>query len=408
MFIDGVYYGSRSAAVDREECPRMRFLGTDYNGTGYSPIAQRVPLIGGIHEHNVLADIVGHYGGIKLLEGADPVETALQKVKAAYTEEILEAGIRDLTDAEVVFTMQEQLTMLEGMTRGFVIYRLPRLMEEYDLVETEQEWLWDLGPGVKWPMRVDALYRRKVDGMHIIADYKGIPHGDDAWQRTHENSKQTMLYITAMEERLGEPIAGVMYEGMVRGYWRTDTAKSSPFFGRRIQQSPYCYGYQNTDGLGSAPVRQSAYTNRKGFYKFRVADELPVVEWLEVLIEEGVLPELFIKMEPASPAPELRERIRQQTLLAEQRYIDDLLAFEELRDRWGIEDPRVQAHLDLMAPQHTGRCFKYGQDHRCPFAEPGLCLSPGAGLDSIPNDPLFKQRVPHHDVSKLIPLKVVA
>jgi hypothetical protein len=404
MLINGTYYGSRSAIDDRQDCPRMRFLGYDFDGQGYQSKATRVPLIGGTHEHELLANIVGHYGGLIEVPSGDPIAFFVARMREAYKEEILAAGVRDLNDVEVKFVMEEQLHLLEMMARGFVHYRLPHLLDTYEVVSVEKQWGWELGPGVVLPLRFDIVFRRKDDNLLYIGDYKGAPYVDDAWQRKHENSLQTMLYITALEEETGEMVGGIFYEGLVRGYWRKDTAKSSPFFGRQIQQSPYCYGYINRN----TSEMLAEYTNRKGFEKFRVAEEMSVKSWMDFLIEKDILPGLFITMDPVAPPPELRDRIRNQAYQGEVRYLRDLELFNEMREKYGIDDPRVQEHLDLMAPQHTDRCFAYGADNRCSFSEAGLCLSPGAGLETIPQDPMFKQREPHHDLAKIIPLKSVA
>lgn len=414
MLLDNSYYTSRSSIVDRQECPRLGFLSEDFDGQGYSLRARRVPLLSGIHEHNVLADILGHFSGLKPLDlepGQDPVDASIKKVFATYSAEITDAGIVDLTDKDVQFTMQEQLTMLEGMTRGWVAYRLPHILETYSVVSIEDEWLWEMGPGIFIPVRRDALLRRKADDLAFILDYKGAPYVDDGWQRKHERSTQTMMYIEATEEQLGESIGGIFYEGLVRGQWRKDTAKGSPFYGRRIQQSVYCYGYQNTDG--EIPLRQSRYTNRKGFQKFRVADEIAggymtMAEWLDLLREEGVLPELFITMDPVNPTPEFRGRLREQKVANITQYVQDLQLFNRLAAEKGLEHPDVERLLNIMAPMNEERCEKYGFDNRCPFYD--LCPSPGGGLQAIREDQeTFKQREPHHDtVAKLIPLKQVA
>jgi len=409
MFLpDGRYVSSRSAIVARRDCGRLRLLGTDYNGLGYQVIAGSVPLLSGDHLHRLFARLLGHFSGLlQLTVRHDPIAVALELTYAEYTEEITESGIRDLDDAEVQFTIREQLTMLEGLARGWVKYRLPHILALYDVVEIEKEWLWELGPGILIPLRLDAVLRRKDDGLLYIMDYKGAAYIDDAWQRIHEQSTQTMLYLEALAERTGEPIGGIFYEGLVRGAWKKDTAESSPWSGRKIQQSPLCYGYRGPTKDGTIDY-QSGYTNRKGWAKFRVADHMPLMAWLEVLEREGKLKEMFITMEPASPAPELRGSIRQEVLLEEQRYIEGLREFNQLQESHGIDDPITITHLALIAGRNTERCYKYGSGSRCQFLDVG-CLSPGMGLEALPVDDQFKPRVPHHDVTKLIiPLRKVA
>jgi hypothetical protein len=404
--IDGLSYISRSEGVDRLDCRRLRLLGNDLDGTGYRPKAGSIPLLSGDAFHQGLAMLLGHYGGtnpIQVIDDfkLDPVDFVVYNVLEKYKKEVLEAGVRSLDDAEVRFTIEEQQTMLEGMLRGWVEYRLPMILDEYDVVEVEQQWLWQLGPGIWVPLRQDANLRRKDDGMLYILDAKGIPYGDsDDWQLKHETSDQTVLYITALEERTGEPVGGIFYEGLVRGQWKKETAKHSPYHGRKIQMSAYCYGYGNFDG--AEPLVQSAYTNRKGWEKFRVKDKMSVPEWLEILRKEEVLPELFITMTPVNPPPEFRQRIRRQRYLNEARYLDDLEKFNQLREEKGLDHPDTQIHLDLFAEQNLDRCNKFGKDYRCPFK--GFCDAPNGGIDLIAGDESFEVRQPHHDLSDLIPL----
>ena len=404
MFVEGEYFTSRSNIVDWLDCRRLGFLSEDFNGQGYAPVASRVPLLSGDHIHNALAQTLGHYSGISPIDGNDPIATVVERITSDYTAEILETGIQDLNDAEVEFTRTEQLVLLEGMLRGWVTYRLPIILDEFDVVEIEHTQLWKLGPGINIPIKRDALLRRKLDGLLGVMDFKGAPFVDDAWQRTHEQSLQTILYLEATEELLGEATFGIFYEGLVRGYWRKDTAESSPFFGRRIQQSPYCYGYANYDGF--EPLRQAKYTNRKGFVKFRVADELPVAEWLQLLEKEDILPGLFVTMAPVNPTPEFRGRVRQQLLFQMQRRLSDLNKFNALLAKHGLDHPLVQAQLDLMAPMNTARCYKYGADYRCPFVH--ACPAPGGGLAEIPESPEFEVRKPHHDLKGIIKLQSIA
>lgn len=409
MKIDGLHYISRSEGGTRVNCRRRRLIENDLDGHGYRMKASSIPLVGGQGFHSGHAMLLGHYSGIAALDAADPVATVLEKVLTDYKNEVLETGVRSLSDPEVEFTIAEQQTMLEGVMRGWVSRRLPVILEEYDVMEIEQQWLWQLGEGIYMPMRQDAILRRKADGLLYILDYKGIPYGDsDSWQKKHEQSDQTVLYITALEERTGEPVGGMLYEGLVRGQWKKETAEYSPYSGMKIQMSPYCYGYGNFDGAEYPSADnnwagvQAKYTNRKGWMKFRVRDRFEVKEWLQVLERDGVLDDLFISMTPVNPAPEFRQRIRRQRYLNEMRYLDDLAKFEQLRAEKGLDHPDTQIHLDLFAEQNLDECPRYGSSYMCPNID--FCQAPNGGLDLIAQDEQFVPREPHHELTGLIPL----
>jgi hypothetical protein len=410
--IDGLHYIARSDTVTRQACNRRRLLGSELDGTGYSPKAGSVPLLSGDAFHRGFALLLGHYSGLKPLPtDGDPIEYVLVQVLNDYQLEVLKSGVRNLTEGEVRFTIEEQQTMLEGMMRGWVAIRLPAILEEYEVVEVEQLWLWQLGPGIWMPMRQDAILRRRADGLLFILDYKGIPYGDtDNWQLKHERSDQTVLYITALEERTGEPVGGMLYEGLVRGQWKKETAQFSPFTGKRIQMSAYCYGYGNFDGEPPSAENeyagvQTKYTNRKGWVKFRVRDRFSVPEWLEVMQRDGELQEQFITMTPVNPSPEFRQRVRRQRYLNEVRYLSDLEKFQELRVTVGLDHPDTLLHLDLFAEQNNEECDRYGGDYRCAFKP--FCDAPNGGIDLLPEDENFEPREPHHDLTALIPLETL-
>jgi hypothetical protein len=408
--LDNLVYRSRSEGVDRLDCRRLRLLGDDLDGTGYRQKAGSVPLLSGDAFHRGISTLVGHHSGIKTVDlpsGITILDYTVERIISDYRDEVIESGVRNLDEEHVRFTIEEQQTMLEGMLRGWEHYRLPLILEEYEIVETEQQWLWQLGPGIYVPLRQDFNARRRDDGMLYIFDAKGIPYGDsDTWQSKHEYSDQTSLYITALEERTGEPVGGMIYEGLVRGQWKKETAKNSPYHGRKIQMSAYCYGYGNLDYGPSRENNwegvQAGYTNRKGWEKFRVKDHFDVTEWLEVLKRDEVLPELFITMIPTNPAPEFRQRIRRQRYLNEARYQDDLDKFEQLLETKGLDHPDTQMHLDLFAEQNMDRCDRFGEDYRCPFKP--FCTAPNGGLDMLREDDSFEPRKPHHDLTGLIPL----
>jgi len=401
MFINDEFYSTRSEIVTGEECPRLQLLGNDLDGTGYELKARSVPLLSGIHIHNALARALGHFSGYRPLPDADPVQAILDTMHHEYEADLLRAGIRHLEDADVQFTLGEQMFMLEGMLRGWIAYRLPHILESYDVVSIEDEFLWELCAGVRIPIRLDALLRRKDDGLLYIMDYKGCAAMSDDWQQQHEHSKQTILYLEAVAEHYAdERVGGIFYEGLVRGKWAKDRAANSPFFDRRIQQSPYCYGYMYP--AGDLPLIQVKYTAKKGYVKFRVCDQMPMQQWItEHLIPERVLPELFCTMEAVNPPPEVRTRLRQQAALAEQTRVSDLRALEHLRTTHGLDHPLTQQHLNLAFPQRTGRCTKFGEDYHCAFKAAG-CFAPDGALETLATDDAFQPRVPHHDIAGIL------
>lgn len=380
---------SRSAIVDREECDRLRLLGWELDDTGYQPRAGGVATLSGIHIHEGLSTLLHP-------EGNRDIEEGVRVMLDGYTADFERAGIRQATGEDPEHVLKEQRWMLELMARGWHRVRYPNFIEEYEVVSTEKQWRWELAPGIILPLRMDAIARRRDDRMLHIVDFKGTKDGSSDWQDMHENSRQTILYLTALEEVTGEHVGGMIYEGLVRGSYRKDIAKSSPFHGRRIQHTPLVYGYRLLDTEFGLSKWRPDYTAAKGWTKAAAWEEFSPVEWLDFLDEKGVLTELFIAGPPVNPAPARRQSMRRQIAHEEREWFIGLARFNELRERHGTTlHPEVQEHLEMWAPQKTGRCDKYGEDYKCPFKVQGLCFLPDS-LELLPEDESFQPRIPHH------------
>ena len=93
----------------------------------------------------------------------------------------------------------------------------------------EQAWDWELAPGLKQHLRMDAILRRKDDGLLHILDYKSAKYVSEGWRDKFEHSNQTELYVQALKDRTGT-VGGMSDEGLIKGAYRKDTARSSKYF----------------------------------------------------------------------------------------------------------------------------------------------------------------------------------
>jgi hypothetical protein len=381
-----IYYSPRSLIVDREECGRMRFLKADLDGTGYEAIPQSVPTLSGTRVHDGFALVVG---------GKATVDAAVTAANAAYQDEVTLRGLAYVDPQDLRHTFREQAWMMEVLLRAWVLLRLPVILEDYEVVSCEQQWFTQLADGIRQPIRMDVILRRKADGMLFILDFKTTPYGDDNWAMTHQWSRQTLLYIEALERETQERVGGIIYEGLVRGQFKKDTAKSSPWFGKRIQQTALCYGYWLEGDSKEESLYQATYTSRKGWKKMFAGDHFTAEGWIAQLQQEGILRELFITMDPVCPPPEARGRLVEQIAQAEQHYVYNLRLYERMVEKLGEDHPTTRQQLGAFAPQETSRCFKFGADHRCPFIQDGICFMPDS-LQVLRSDPAFQPRVSHH------------
>lgn len=373
----------RSRVVAREECVRLRYLSYDYAGTGLDTEAGSLPLINGIAIHAAHARLLGGM----------TIEEVIATFKTEYTAEVTKRGLVGVECVQEV--MREQLALLEGMLRMWAHIRLPMLLAEYDVVSIEKAMDWELAPGLVMRMRFDAVLRRKDDGMLFILDYKTVGYPSEVWESKFDHDMQTCLYLLALKEKSGEAVGGMLYEGLVKGQFKKETAKSSPFTGQKIQMSPYTLCYALKDDVGA--IYQVEYTPRKGWKKVHSYDEMPIATW----VDDYLLPEvnagrlhLFIVVPPVCPPDYELARVKAQVVREELAYLDGVASYRDvlaLEEAIGAPGSLAEDTLNIVAPLRTGRCWKYGLDYKCKFID--ICFNEGA-------DPLadgYIPRKPHHD-----------
>ena len=374
----------RSRVVAREECPRMRYLTYDFEGTGVESDSQALPLLAGIAIHSAHA---------RLLMG-ESVDQVVTDVIGSYKVEMAARGLLGIDVTEAL--IREQSSLLEGMLRMWTKVRLPALLADYDVMSVEKAWRWTLTPGLQQSLRMDAILRRKDTGLIFILDFKTVSYPSEIWGEKFEHDHQTLLYVQAIEEEVGEPVGGIIYEGLVKGLFKKDTSFKSDWFNQKVQLSPYTMCYMAEEGEAGRTF-QTPYTSKKAYRKVRPYDHMTMTEWVDYLIENepSTVEQLFIIVPEILPPAAERIELKQQVIREELSYFDQLARYNAMED--GLEK---DTFLDILAPKRRQRCFKYGLDNKCVFAA-SVCFNQG----SHPlRDGGFRPRTPHHDTD----LKVIA
>lgn len=358
---------SRSRYVGYANCPRYGLLAYDFagDGVGLESVSASLPLINGIVIHEVIAQI---------LLGMDP-EEALGQQLAGYQEEVKKRGVR-LEDPDTAFLLKEQETMLRGTIYAWLEVRYPLITKEYEIVSVEKEMLWEMGGGVGDQIRLDLLARRRDDGGLFYVEWKTTTTGGEDWAKQWEHNTQLLLNTLAVEEILGERCEGVVIEGLVKGRRKVDDSSSSPFFGKRIQQSPLCYGWKNP----STGAFRSKYTSASGWYKVAVWEEMDVRVWVRDYMDWEEKRKLF------APVPAIRPNRKQLTRARKQVIAVETERSEKLRF------VRSGGDVDLAFPMNDDHCFRYW-GHPCEF-EP-LCFKEEVSSDPIGSG-LYQIKKSHH------------
>lgn len=360
-------FTSRSRIVSYLNCERYGYLSYDWEGTGLESVALGLPLANGIVVHDTVAPIL-------LGESLDGV---VHRELVKYREAVRMRGVLNEPDVERNFLVQEQCAMLEGMIRAWFMVRYPRLKAEYDLIAVERELNWPLAEDIIDQVRCDVLARRKSDGGLFYIEWKTTSGGGDEWAKQWEHNTQVLANTLAVEEMLGERVEGVLIEGIAKGKRAMDTNPRSPFFERRVQQSPLCYGYEDV----MTKELQVGYTAAKGWQKVASWQTCSMTEWLEKAMDEADLFKLFSPVPPIRPRPDQLERWRRQTVHRE-------------RERQGKLEAVVAGKLSLdeAFPMNDEHCFRYW-GHPCAF-EP-LCFGGRISEDPIGSG-LYQARISHH------------
>jgi hypothetical protein len=363
----------RSRKVTADRCLRERYLGYHMFGTGIARTGMSLPLITGIAMHAALESV---------LKGQS-VDDAMTAALADYATEVRARGIYGIDDSHMEFLIAEQSRLLDGLVRGWVATRMPLFLDRFEIHAIEQEFAFHLSPEIIQMMRLDVIARRRSDGMLFIPDFKGTGTAANYWREGFKHNDQVNSYILAVQETLQERVGGMVIEGLIKGQRKEDTALSSPFHGKEVQYSPFCYGYKHAT---SGEV-QTEYTNRKGFVKIASWDHFTTVEWMEKMGEECVRDQ-FLVMEIPSPEKRELERWRRQTVKQEMRIASgvkllDLSANEEMREEV----------LDEYFPQTRSNCHRFNS--HCPFEV--VCYDGIVESDPIGSG-FFQPRESHHEL----------
>lgn len=368
----------RSRIVAFQDCPRKRYWSYHHGGKGIRRKENALPLVTGIAVHQALE---GFLIGL-------PVDEAIAGALSSYSQSVEEKGLQHGIKPEPWF-LKEQLWMLECVMRAWHHHRLPKILEEYEVVSVEQEVTNNLLPWMPQMVRLDALVRHRQTQALEILEFKTCSYPSFDWGQQWERNVQILANTLAVEATRGDRCEGVKIEGIVKGMRKTETAASSPFNGKRIQASPYCYAYRSQDDFGN-PAYSKEYKAGKAWRKVALYDEpgLTPEQWVATFTSSE-LDDLFVPLPAIRPVPSQMARWERQTVEQEKRLAAALARFNELNDA-GLRD-EAEMVLDAHFPLHDSACKKYGSS--CEFED--ACFDETIGSDPVGSG-LYEERTPHH------------
>lgn len=361
----------RSRIKARQECPTYRYLHYHKKLPGEEIVGLQKPTPA---DHFAIGLAV--HKGLEILLKTGNIEEAIGKEVGA----LLYASIPD------PFRLREAEWLVKGLIYGWYRERFPTISRDYRVYDAEKTFQWEIHVDGQYQylynFRVDALLERKDDGRIAILDFKTAKKCDEEWARMFEHDLQPMLYTKAIDEILGVDTLGMIFEGLVKGQARYDTGKSSPYYGKVVQYSPFCYAYQTPDGFRVDYV--------KGAKKIFIGDFFSPQEWYDKFLSIQSPELLFAHVPPIKPAPLVVQNVISSIITAETNFQNKLDIVNACHDNY----PSLLRHTEhRLFERHTNHCWKYGSEYQCPFYD--ICWT--QGVDENPLDHGYILRVPNHD-----------
>lgn len=355
----------RSRTTTDWTCPRKRYLGYDYEGTGITSSSTSLELFLGSCVHDGLAAIAS---GANIDEVASKAGEAIYK---SLTEEVYESDKKDIE----VFAL-EQSSLCEGLLRGFYRSTWPNLMSTYpEIVAIEQEMIYPYN-NLIFMSKPDLVVRDKEGNLFYI-EYKTTSSKKDGWINSWDTAVQLHSSIKAIETTRGEKVTGVVVQGLYKGY---------ESYGK--QSSPFCYAYRR-EGQAPFSTTQTRYNYQAGFKRFPIWEvEGGVKKWVEEMPMD-ILMEQFPQTPPIYINEDLINNFFEQCSFREHE-IDLAKSMLKLDS---LDEEGKKMILDNTFPQRFDQC-QPAWGRACGFRS--ICHG---GIQ----DPLsagYVLRTPHHKLEE--------
>lgn len=362
-------------------CPRARWYGyhSGPEGRGIQRTRRNVNLLTGSAVHE----------GLALLPG--DVDGAVAHAHGWMQDELANREIElDMNESQgAVFA--EQMALTEALIRVFDRVALPKLLEDYEVIESEREECQPLAEGLELMGRVDKVVRAKDSGDLHLWSFKTAASWDQRKDKSAQRDVQGLSEAWLVEQRLQEQVAGVQMIHLMKGR-RSEHPKGS---GQWVTWNPLIRGYRKHGVVGTEYAHsydwQDGETGRrlgKGWERFEVWAEYPggVKQWIEDLAGGLIQPEAdpagLLERQVIMPMPYVRDEGEQASWLTQVRAQETeiAMAVDGVQAMMAEAEPRLAQHsLDSSFPQYRHSC---SYPSECQFAN--ICY----GSETYRADPL--------------------
>lgn len=351
-------FTSRTAALTAQTCLRKRYLSNHYAGHGLSPEAIDMNLETGTAVHRGIQHLLEHCR----LEHPDGmfeeqcVNAAVQFALQLFRKDISEHNI-SLKEGEVIhtdFVIAEHECLIEGLIRCFALKRLPSLLEEYEVIEVENDIIYyEFSDQIIWQSKADAEFLTKdyskgvvICSLKTASEYAentirnlmtdmqgnsewmavqakldrdfewfckkldnpfGIGSSDkvigNIFDEEHEHILRWRNYFSWCRENNQKPkVYAVQYEHLITGSWK-DYSNSGLRKRQNFLVHPTKYEEMPTYSVFSQVTNQQVVTPNhykwklppgkqpKGWTKINIWEDMGIKNWIDLLASGQVQPE---------------------------------------------------------------------------------------------------------------------
>lgn len=201
----------RSRVTAAEKCMRYRYWHYEHDGVGIEQAGRLDPLIG-TATHDAIEHLLTAPGSIN-----EAVAVGRETIMAARREGPISVYKQSL-DPEL--DVAEGADLMEALVRGWAAVRLAPLLDANEVIAIEREMSVDWvvgGRTIRQLSRPDIVIRRKADRSLFILNLKTASRVDDKWRTKWRFDMQTFSEAAAVESTLGEPVAGTIIAGLLKG-----------------------------------------------------------------------------------------------------------------------------------------------------------------------------------------------
>lgn len=360
--------------IEEGACPRKRYLKYEADGIGYSPIIRNEDLLIGGATHE----------GLDLLIQGGSLEKALEVTEEYYNSA---PPMNDyLLPEQQSIIAKDGIHLSKAFVYAFNSVYLPQLLDEYEIVEVEEEinWLVDTityddnlshNKYIVMMSRTDGVVRHKLTDKLWNLSHKTSQNFDDIVISKLDIDPQRFSESLAVEAKYGKPVEGTLYNYFLKsGKWKDDELNISrftsglirPYVNRLAQVGDltpdllsYSYEWNELDGHISRKRRLG-----KGWERCNIYDEmnyLTYLQWLEQKLiphYKDYLQEIVVGLVPVFYNPLIAQRWLTGIKATERQWSQSV---DFVGSNYISDDHNLNSEFPLISSQ----CFSYNK--KCGF-----------------------------------------